>query len=666
VSLKAAFPTTVTIEFATYGLNTAAIQRTTNNDVKFEVPGRQWIDITDRPNNYGVSILEDCKYGSDKPDNSTLRLTLMYTPKANSYVYQGTQDWGIHDFKYAIYAHNGDWAYAKTPWQGSFVNAPLIGFETTKHDGAIGKEISFIKINTSKVDVMAFKKAEEGDYYIVRVNELYGKDANGVTVSFPGKIVDAYEINGQEKKIGSANFKNGQLNFDMTKFLIRSFAVKFENAAVTMAKPAQQSVLLPFNEDVISSDNNRSDGNMAGGLSYPAELIMADVVSEDISFKMGSTADGQKNAVASKGQKINLPAGDFNKLYVLAAASMDTQGDLKVGNQTVKLNVQDWTGWVGQHYGRKLYFNDTKVSEMIPAFTKRDNIAWYASHRHSPKANDAYQYSYLYKYEINLPKGTKSVTLPNNDKIKIFAVTVANNVNEDITPLQPLYDDFKNNKPIQLRTKEYVSADLKPLKMVQKPLFGNNIDQRTLANPRVKAYLKSLGMDTVVVKTPPSTTDYADVKAGNKVSAVYYATGKSNAGKDYNSVKMDMTQIIDSQSGKVTDTIWFDNGEGRYIIDLQKSVSIDKINLYLDQYRNRGNQVFSMWSSETSSDFSGDPKTKGWQYIGIYGSGGRGGISGSGTSMQFENNLKCRYLMFLTDGKWHGNDYIKQLDVFVK
>ena len=242
VSLKAAFPTTVTNEFATYGLNTAAIQRTTNNDVKFEVPGRQWIDITDRPNNYGVSILEDCKYGSDKPDNSTLRLTLMYTPKANSYVYQGSQDWGIHEFKYGIYAHSGDWVYAMTPWQGSFINAPLIGFETSKHDGAIGKEISLLKINTNKVDVMAFKKAEESDYYIVRFNELYGKTANGVSVSFPGKIVDAYEVNGQEKKIGSANFTNGVLNFDMTKFIIRSFAVKFEKSAITLAKPAQQSV----------------------------------------------------------------------------------------------------------------------------------------------------------------------------------------------------------------------------------------------------------------------------------------------------------------------------------------------------------------------------------------------------------------------------------------
>lgn len=88
------------------------------------------------------------------------------------------------------------------------------------------------------------------------------------------------------------------------------------------------------------------------------------------------------------------------------------------------------------------------------AFTKRDNIAWYASHRHTPEANDAYQYCYLFKYEIALPKGTRSVTLPQNSEIKIFAITVANNKNEDVMPLQPLYDDFKNDKPMQLRTQE--------------------------------------------------------------------------------------------------------------------------------------------------------------------------------------------------------------------
>ena len=667
VSLKAAFPTTVTNEFATYGLNTAAIQRTTNNDVKFEVPARQWIDLTDRPNNYGVSILEDCKYGSDKPDNSTLRLTLMYTPKAREYVYQSTQDWGFHDFKYGIYAHVGDWAYAKTPWQASFLNAPLIGFETTKHEGVYGKEISLIQINTHKVDVMAFKKAEESDYYIVRFNELYGKDANAVTVSFPGKVIDAYEVNGQEKKIGTANFANGTLNFDMTSFAMRSFAVKLARPASAFTLPDQQAVVLPFDQDVISSDKNRADGNLVNGLTIPAELLPAKITSEDISFTMGSSADGAKNAVAAKGQKIDLPAGNFNKVYLLAAASEDTQGSLKVGSQTVKLNVQDWTGWIGQHYSRKLYLNDLKVSEITSPYSKRDNIAWYASHRHSAGANDAYQYSYLYKYEINLLKGTKSITLPNNDKIKVFAITVANTTNEDVTPLQPLYDDFKDAKKAQLRGTEYITSDLKPLKWNQKPLFiTDKIDSKDpRAASRIKSYLKSLGMDTVIVKTLPSTVDFADVQSGNKATVTYYATGKSAAGKNYLNTKIDVSQILNSKSGSLSDTTWFDNGEGRYVFDFQKPVSIDKVNLYLDAFRNRGNQFFSIWVSDKVADAMGDPKANDWKYVGVFGNA-RLGMGIGGTSLQFEDELKGRCLMFMTDGGWHGNDYFKQVDFFMK
>ena len=665
VSLKAAFPTTVTNEFATYGLNSAAVQRSTNNDVKFEVPGRQWIDITDRPNNYGVSILEDCKYGSDKPDNNTLRLTLMYTPGANSYVYQNSQDWGIHDFKYAIYAHVGDWVYAKTPWQGSFLNDPLLAFETSKHDGSLGKEFSMLQINTHKVNIMAFKKAEESDYYIVRFNELYGKKATGVSVSFPGKVVDAYEVNGQEVKIGEADFAQGKLNFDMTGFEMRSFAVKLEKAQVVSAKTIQQTVNLPFNEDVISSDANRKDGNFTDNLTISGDLIPAEITSEDVRFKIGDTANGAKNALASKGQKINLPEGDFNKIYILAAATEDTKGTLKVGKQTVNLNVQDWTGWIGQHYGRKLYLNNQKVAEITNAYTKRDNIAWYANHRHSPEANDAYQYSYLYKYEISLPKGAKTITLPNNEKIKIFAITVANKANEDVTPLQLLYDDFKDNNPVKLRTNEIITADLQAMNYTQKPLFyGDNMDQRMTNNPRFKAYLKSLGMDTVIVKTPPSATDYADVQSGNKVTATYYPSGKSNHGKDFLNEKIDVTQFIDSKSGSLKDTLWFDNGEGRYVFDLQKPVTIDKINLYLTQFRNRGNQFFSMWISDKPLDVTGDPKAKGWKYVGIYGAGGRRGTSAA--SLEFENKPQGRFLMFITDNSWHGNDFISQIDIFAK
>jgi alpha-mannosidase len=663
VSLKAAFPTTVVNELATYSLNTASVKRTTNNDVKFEVPGRQWIDITDRSNSYGISILEDCKYGSDKPDNSTLRLTLMYTPKANSYIYQGTQDWGIHYVRYGIYAHSGDWAYAKTPWRAYFLNNPLIAFETSKHEGALGREISLVKSNTHKVDVMALKKAEESNYYIVRVNELYGKEAKGVSLSFPGKIVDAYEVNGQEKKIGNADFTNGALNFDMTGFLIRSFAVRFENPVSPYSKPTQSALDLPYNEDGISFDTKRSDGNIINGMSIPGELISKEVVSEDIRFKIGNSSDGQKNILASNGQKINLPEGDFNKIYILAAATEDTQGDIKTGNQTSRINFQNWTGFVGQHYRRILYFNNLKVASITKAFTKRDNIAWYASHSHTPEMNNTYQYSYLYKYEVNVPKGAKSVTLPKNTKIKIFAITVANNKNEDVIPLQPLYDDFSNDKSIQLRTREIVTPEMQPLKYSQIPLFSQNIDQRQL--PRLKSYLKSIGADTVVVPTPPSVNDYGDKNTGNGVTATYYATGKSKKGREYNNEKFDIPNILDSRGGKLQDTVVFDNGEGRIVVDLKKPLSVEKINMYFDQFRNRGSQIFTIWASAKESSVSGNPSDNGWQYVGPYGIAGRG-VPSTGTSLVFESGLQCRYIMFVSDGSWHGTEYLKQLDIIDK
>ena len=191
----------------------------------------------------------------------------------------------------------------------------------------------------------------------------------------------------------------------MTGFLIRTFAVKFENPAMSSSKPIQSALDLPFNEDGISFDTKRSDGNIINGMSIPGELISKDVISEDIRFKIGNSSDGQKNMLAANGQKINLPAGDFNKVYILAAATEDTQGDVKTGNQISRINFQNWTGYIGQHYGRILYFNNLKVASITKAFTKRDNIAWFASHRHTPEMNDAYQYSYLYKYEISLPKG---------------------------------------------------------------------------------------------------------------------------------------------------------------------------------------------------------------------------------------------------------------------
>jgi len=466
VSLKASFPLTAENENATYNLSAGAVQRSTNNEKKFEVPSKMWFDLTDKSGKFGVSVLEDCKYGSDKPDQNTLRLTLEFTPSAKlcpTWLYQSSQDWGLQQVKYGLYGHSGDWSQSETPWQAEFLNKPLLAFEAPKHAGKSGSAFSLVNLNTPKVGVMALKKAENNDYTIIRVNELTGKDQTGVSIKFPTKILEAYEVNGQEQKIGEATISGNSLNFDITHYTLRSFAFKL--APQAPQNLSQAAVGLAYDQDVMSFDNNRTDGNMVPvydptdhGMvcNYPAELIPAELVSEGVKFKMGSTDDLKKNVVTCKGQEIRLPAGDYNKVYILAAATEDTSGIFKVNGTPVKVSVANWKGFIGQHYDRQFDVDGYTVRNIKEPFLKHDNIAWFASHYHFgyPTRNEPYTYSYIFKYEISLPANTSSITLPDNAKIKIFALTAAKTATDDIQILQPLTDDFSDSKPYALRKAE--------------------------------------------------------------------------------------------------------------------------------------------------------------------------------------------------------------------
>src|SRR5256886_4818953 len=113
-ALKATFPLTASNPQATYNWDIGTIQRGNNDEKKFEVASHQWFDLTDKSGAYGVTVLSDCKYGSDKPDDNTLRLTLIYTPglgggNGREYADQTTQDWGHHEITYGIAGHSGDW-----------------------------------------------------------------------------------------------------------------------------------------------------------------------------------------------------------------------------------------------------------------------------------------------------------------------------------------------------------------------------------------------------------------------------------------------------------------------------------------------------------------------------------------------------------------------------
>jgi alpha-mannosidase len=461
VSLKAVFPLTVSNPLATYTTGLGTIQRGNNEPRKYEVPSHEWFDLTDRNGSYGVSILEDCKYGSDKPSDNVLRLTLLYTPASTNedYLDQKTQDWGRHEFIYCIYPHNASWQDDSSYWQGRRLNQPMKTFLTASHTGNAGPNFSMLTCSTGQADIMAFKKAQSGNKYIVRLQETSSMPLTDAVISAAAKIISAAEVDGQEKEIGPAVLKDGKLVFSMKPNAIRSFALEFKTPRSKLVPPLCQAVKLDYNCDVISSDSNRADGRFGQSeKTIPAELFPAMLCCDGINFELGSAADGTNNALACRGQEIELPKGNFNRVYILAAADKDTAGLFKAGDNIAMLKIQAWTGFVGQ-FDKRIwpakfapadYKGQSTPVRLETGFIKRDKIAWLGTHRHNPSGNDAYQFSYIFKYSLDL-KGKNRLMLPDNPQIKVFAITVADNANDNVAPAMPLYDDFGGRGPVELR-----------------------------------------------------------------------------------------------------------------------------------------------------------------------------------------------------------------------
>lgn len=459
---------------ATYNWDIGTIQRGNNDEKKFEVPSHQWFDLTDASGAYGVTVLSDSKIASDKPDDGTLRLTLVRTPgiheKGNGRAYadQSTQDWGHHEFLYGLAGHAGDWRKEESDWQGQRLNQPLMAFESAKHPGALGKTFSLVSLSTTRVRVLALKKAEQSDEVVIRLVELDGRPARGVRVRFAAPVVAAREINGAEEPVGGAAVATGALVADFTPYQVRSFALRLAAAPAKVSAPQFQVVTLPYDESVASTDGTKSTpGFDAAGRSLPAEMLPSEIAYGGIRFKLARAATGSPNAVVSRGQTIALPAGRFTRLYLLAAsADGDEKATFRAGDQDVDLTIQNWGGYIGQWDNRTWNRRQELVppnpnapppppgtpprmrtvleyTGLTPGFIKRAPVAWFASHRHTADgANDIYAYAYLFAYAIDVPVNATTLTLPANDKIRILGITVADE-SSDVRPARPLYDTLE-------------------------------------------------------------------------------------------------------------------------------------------------------------------------------------------------------------------------------
>lgn len=465
-NLKATFSLTAWNRMATYNWDIGTPQRPTAERRNYEVPSHQWIDLTDMSGEFGATILTDCKIGSDKPNDHTIRLTLIRTPATHGeYPDQGTQDIGHHEFVYGIAGHSAGWREAGTDWQGQRMNDPLFAFKTSKHTGTLGREFSLMKVNNPRIRLLALKKAEQSDEVIVRLVELDGKPQSDVRVWFAAPLTAAREVNGQEQPVGPATMIGGSLVTSFSAYQPRTFAVKLAPSPATVAGVHSTPLPLHYDLATASHDGAASVGGFDGkGNAIPAEMLPEQITFSGVEFELAPAKTGVPNAVVAKGQTLDLPPGRHNRVYILgaAAAEADQRATFEVGTRQLDLSVQTWSGLIGQWDDRQWIAKDVSLpwspgetehdeyAEMTgikPGYIKRADLAWYCSHHHNAEGeNVPYSYSYLFAYSIDLPPDTKILRLPDNDKIRVLAISLAD-ANPRVEPAQPFYDTLSSREP---------------------------------------------------------------------------------------------------------------------------------------------------------------------------------------------------------------------------
>jgi len=475
--LKAAFHLTAANPNAIYNLDLGTIQRGNRHEKQYEVPSHAWIDLTDSSESYGVSLLTGSKYGSDKPDDNTLRLTLLHSPDTEDWEDETLdrgrtremrwQDWGRHEFKYAITGHQGDWRDGQTHWEAQRFEQRPAAFAVPRYKGDKGSIFSLLNINTQQVNVQAVKMAEYGSGVVVRLQELAGRPCTGTTLSAALPITAAEELDGAERPLDKKlTIQNGTLKMDFTPYELKTVLLKIPGADVYAVT---KQIALEYDTDIFSYNNNREDGYLDGngidgsfdgkGGTYPAEMIGDTVVLGNTTFAIGPRKDGAHNSVACRGQTIDLPA-DTSVLHLLAAADVDTDVVFRAGETEIPLTIGGWSGYMGSWDNREFegfvaelsYSLRNDINRIAPAFIRDQRIAWCASHRHLPAADTLYEYGYLFAYRLDIAKGATSLTLPNSPFVRIVAISVGDEGHA--IALQSPFEDLHRDNAFRRRFDE--------------------------------------------------------------------------------------------------------------------------------------------------------------------------------------------------------------------
>ena len=220
--LKVHFPVNIHSDEATFEVQFGNLKRkihgnTSWDEARFESCGQKWMDISE--GHYGVSLLNDCKYGYSAKD-SNIALTLIKSGiEPNK-----TADQEEHVFTYALYPHKEMWSAAGTVQEAYKLNQPA--YATKGELKNTGK--SFISTDKDNIIIETVKPAENGDGIIVRLYDCENS-LTKATLTFAERMLESVEeCNLMEEKEADIEACGNSFTVSVKPYEIKTYRVRLK------------------------------------------------------------------------------------------------------------------------------------------------------------------------------------------------------------------------------------------------------------------------------------------------------------------------------------------------------------------------------------------------------------------------------------------------------
>ena len=222
ILLKSLFPVDIHTDEATFEIQYGNVTRKTHSNTswdfaRFEVCMHKWMDVSE--DGYGVSIMNDCKYGVSVHDG-VIGLSML-----KSAVYPNTDaDREHHSFTYSIYPHRGSFREAGTIDRAYLLNNPMQCILKEQPSGNLPAVYSDLTIDSPNVIAEVVKNAENGEGTVVRLYEAFNRRTE-VTVQFGYPVKQVFECSMLEEKQEEIPVSGNGITFTVKPYEIRTLLV---------------------------------------------------------------------------------------------------------------------------------------------------------------------------------------------------------------------------------------------------------------------------------------------------------------------------------------------------------------------------------------------------------------------------------------------------------